>query len=507
MFSTQISSRTALTFAAGLTLAGCNLAPKYVRPELSVPAATPSGPAYAATDAAGAIMPADTSWEVFFTDDRLRRVIRTALENNRDLRVAVANVAQARAQYSVQRSNLFPTIAASGSATYQKSPFGAVGGGVGGVGGGTGGVGGGTGTGGGAGGGTGGAGTAVTGSGRADIYSANVGISAWEIDLFGRIRNLTQAQQEAYFAAEENRNAAQVSLISETATAWLTMAADQDRLKIAQDTERAFGQTLKLTQDRFRIGIASELEVRQARTTYDQARSDIADATTLIAQDQNALNLLAGTTVTQDLLPARMPDKTPTLENLPANLSSEVLLRRPDVAAAEHNLIAANANIGAARAAFFPNISLTAAFGTLSLGLSNLFGSGSQQWSVAPTITQPIFDFGRNKGNLQYAKATRDAMLATYEKSIQTGFREVADALARRGTINSQLEAQTSLRDNAAGAYNLSQLRFRAGIDPFLNTLDSQRALYTAQQSLLATRLVRDSNAVELYRSLGGGLK
>ncbi|MES3100151.1 efflux transporter outer membrane subunit [Sphingomonas faeni] len=494
MFSTKISSRTALTFAAGLTLAGCNLAPKYVRPELPVAPSGPIGPAYSAGNAANAIVPADTAWEAFFTDDRLRGVIRLALDNNRDVRIAVANVAQARAQYRVQRADLFPTIGATGSATYQKSPFNAVGGG--GVGGGTGGgVGGGTGAG------------AVAGSGRVDIYSANVGVSAWEIDLFGRIRNLTQAQQEAYFAAEENRNAAQVSLISETATAWLTMAADQDRLKIAQDTERAFGQTLKLTQDRFRIGIASELEVRQARTTYDQARSDIADATTLIAQDQNALNLLAGTTVTQDLLPARMPDKTPTLENLPANLSSEVLLRRPDVAAAEHNLIAANANIGAARAAFFPNISLTAAFGTLSLGLSNLFGSGSQQWSVAPSITQPIFDFGRNKGNLQYAKATRDAMLATYERSIQTGFREVADALARRGTINSQLEAQTSLRDNAAGAYNLSQLRFRAGIDPFLNTLDSQRALYTAQQSLLATRLVRDSNAVELYRSLGGGLK
>ncbi len=520
MFSTKISSRTALTFAAGLTLAGCNLAPKYVRPELSVPAATPSGPAYAATDAAGAIMPADTSWEVLFTDDRLRRVIRTALENNRDLRVAVANVAQARAQYSVQRSNLFPTIAASGSATYQKSPFGAVGGGLAGgtgtggtgTGGtGTGGTGtGGTGTGGtgtgGTGGGTGGTGSSVVSSGRADIYSANVGISAWQIDLFGRVRNLTQAQQEQYFAAEENRNAAQVSLIAEIATQWLTMAADQDRLKIARDTERAFGQTVKLTQDRFRIGIASELEVRQASTSYDQARSDIADATTLIAQDQNALNLLAGTTLTADMLPARLDTTSPTLENLPANLPSQVLLRRPDIASAEHQLIAANANIGAARAAFFPNISLTAAFGTISLGLSNLFGNGSQNWSVAPSVSQTLFDFGRNKGNLRYAQATRDAAVATYEKSIQTGFREVADALARRGTIGAQLQAQTSLRDNAAGAFKLSELRFRAGIDTFLNTLDSQRSLYTAQQSLLAARLTRDSNSVELYRALGGGV-
>lgn len=493
MLAPMLTRKTALMFAAGLTLAGCNLAPKYVRPELSVPAATPAGPAYAATDAAGAIMPADTAWEAFFTDDRLRRVIRTALENNRDLRVSVANVAQARAQYRVQRADLFPTLAANGGATYQKSPFGVVGGGTGG---GTGGTGGGTG---------GGAGGAVS-SGRADIYSANVGVSAWEIDLFGRVRNLTQAQQEQYFAAEENRNAAQVSLIAEIATQWLTMAADQDRLKIARDTERAFGQTVKLTQDRFRIGIASELEVRQASTSYDQARSDIAEATTLIAQDQNALNLLAGTTLTADLLPARLEETSPTLENLPANLPSEVLLRRPDIASAEHQLIAANANIGAARAAFFPNISLTAAFGTISLGLSNLFGSGTQNWSVAPSVSQTLFDFGRNKGNLRYAQATRDAAVATYEKSIQTGFREVADALARRGTIGAQLRAQTSLRDNAAGAFKLSELRFRAGIDTFLNTLDSQRSLYTAQQSLLAARLTRDSNSVELYRALGGGV-
>ena len=500
MLTPMLTRKTALMFAAGLTLAGCNLAPKYARPELSVPVTTPAGPAYAATDAAGAIMPADTAWEAFFTDDRLRRVIRTALENNRDLRVSVANVAQARAQYRVQRADLFPTLAANGGATYQKSPFGVVGGGTGG---GTGGTGGGTGgTGGGTGGGAGGA----VSSGRADIYSANIGVSAWEIDLFGRVRNLTQAQQEQYFAAEENRNAAQVSLIAEIATQWLTMAADQDRLKIAQDTAKAYGQTVKLTQDRFRIGIASELEVRQASTSYDQARSDIAEATTLIAQDQNALNLLAGTTLTADLLPARLEETSPTLENLPSNLPSEVLLRRPDIASAEHQLIAANANIGAARAAFFPNISLTAAFGTISLGLSNLFGNGSQNWSVAPSVSQTLFDFGRNKGNLRYAQATRDAAVATYEKSIQTGFREVADALARRGTIGAQLQAQTSLRDNAAGAFKLSELRFRAGIDTFLNTLDSQRSLYTAQQSLLAARLTRDSNSVELYRALGGGV-
>ena len=498
MFPRKIALTPILLYAAGLTLAGCNLAPKYVRPELPVPPATPSGPAYAATDAAGAIVPADTAWETFFTDDRLRSVIRTTLANSRDLRISVARVAQARAQYRVQRADLFPTLGATGSASYQKSPFGQV---TGGTGTGTGGVGGGTGTGGGT-----GVGGGAVASGRTDIYSANLGISAWEIDLFGRVRNLTQAQQETYFAAQENRNAAQVALIAEVATAWLTMAADQDRLKIAQNTAAAFGQTVELTQQRFRVGISSELEVRQARTTYDQARSDIAEATTLIAQDRNALNLLAGTTLDAALLPAAL-DRPATLDTLPANLPSEVLLRRPDIAAAEHQLIGANANIGAARAAFFPNISLTAAFGTLSLGLSNLFGSGSQTWSVAPSVSQTLFDFGRNKSNLRLAQAQRDELVATYERTVQTGFREVADALARRGTIAAQLSAQTSLRDNAAGAFNLSQLRFRAGIDPFLNTLDSQRSLYSAQQSLLATRLTHDTNAVELYRALGGGLK
>jgi multidrug efflux system outer membrane protein len=479
-----------LALAAGAALAGCDMAPKYIRPALPVAPAAPAGPAYAAP-AAGAIVPADTAWQDFFVDAKLRGVIRLALDNNRDLRMAVANVEQARALYRVQRADLFPTIAANGSATYQKSPGGVAT---------TGGVGAGAGTGTGTG--------AVTGgSVRTDIYTANLGISAWEIDLFGRLRNLAKSAQEDYFAAAENRDAAQTALIAEVATAWLTMAADQDRLRIAQDTEQAFGKTLELTRARFRSGISSELDVRQAQTSYDQARSDIAAATTLVAQDQNALNLLAGTTVPADLLPARLDAANATLDNLPSDLPSDVLLRRPDIVAAEHQLRGAYADIGAARAAFFPNISLTAAFGTLSLGLSNLFGSGSNYWSVAPTASLPIFDAGRNIGNLRYAEASRKAMLAQYEKAVQTGFREVADALARRGTIDRQLEAQTSLRDAAAVAYRLSEARFRAGIDPFLNTLDSQRALYTAEQSLLAARLTRQTNAVELYRALGGGLR
>lgn len=463
-----------------LVLAACNMAPKYVRPELPVPPTSPQGDV--GTDSADAAVPAvsaDTAWKDFFTDPRLARVIQTALDNNRDLRVAVANVEQARAQYRVQRADLLPTVGVNGGATYQDQPFAqnAAGGGAG------------------------------AGSGRMDIYTASVGVSAWEIDLFGRVRNLTDAAQESYFSSVENRNAAQTALIAETANAWLAMATDQERLQIANELKDAFGKTLELTRARFSKGIASELEVRQAQTTYDQARADIALATTLVAQDKNALDLLAGTSVPAADLPAGLPDTDVTLDNLPENLPSTLLLRRPDIAAAEHQLRGANANIGAARAAFFPRISLTAAFGTMSLGLSNLFGSGSDYWSVAPSATVPIFDMGRNQGNLRYAEATYDAMTATYEKSVQTAFREVADALARRSTMTAQLEAQVSQRDAALVTYRLSDARYRAGVDDFLSTLQAQRTLHNTEQLLLSARLTRASNMVEIYRAIGGGLK
>jgi len=464
-------ARTCTISLLALTLASCNMAPRYERPALPVPVATPEGPAYDA-NAASAEMLADTAWRDFFTDTRLQGVIGLALDNNRDLRLALANVEQARAQYRVQRADILPSLSASGGATYQKTPFAATG-----------------------------------AAGRLDIYTASVGVSAWEVDLFGRVRNLTKAAQEEFFAAQENRNAAQVALVAEVATAWATMAADQDQLALARKTEAAFRQTLDLTEARFKSGVASELEVRQARTSHDQARADIAQMTTQIAQDQNALTLLAGTSVDAALLPDGLPANGITVARLPGNMPSSLLLKRPDITAAEHQLIGANANIGAARAAFFPTLSLTAALGTMSLGLSNLFAHGSENWSVAPSASLPIFDAGRNAGNLRYAKATRDAMVAQYEKTVQTAFREVADALARRGTIADQLEAQTSLRDNAQGAYRLSEARFKAGIDQFLTTLDSQRSYYSAEQSLLSTRLVQESNAVELYRALGGGLK
>ena len=462
---------------AGSMLSACNLAPKYVRPEGAVPAALPEGGVYprAATDAPDV---SAIGWKDFFTDDRLRQVIQLGLDNNRDLRLAAANVLQARAQYRVQRADILPTINASGSATYTNSAGAAAS----------------------AGGAAGGSSTDI------QYYSANVGVSAFEVDLFGRLRNLSKAALEQYFATEEAQRSTRISLISEIATAWLTLASDQDQLRLSQNTLKAFEQTLDLTRAQFRIGVASELESRQAETNYQAARNDIATLQTRIAQDQNALNLLAGTTVGADLLPAALGDAAVTRDALPGNLSSEVLLRRPDVLQAEHQLIAQNANIGAARAAFFPRLSLTATLGTISPALGGLFGSGTGTYNANPSIALPLFDGGRNKGNLDYAKASQKAAVATYEKTIQTAFREVADALAQRGTIDEQVSAQTARVNAAQVAARLSDARYRAGVDSFLTSLDAQRTAYAAQQQLVTTRTARSSNLIELYRALGGGL-
>ncbi|HWU73163.1 MAG TPA: efflux transporter outer membrane subunit [Sphingomonas sp.] len=464
---------------AGSALSACNLAPKYVRPSGAVSATLPEGGIYprAATDAPDVTA---IGWRDFFTDDRLRQVIQLGLDNNRDLRLAAANVLQARAQYRVQRADILPSISANGSATYTNSQGAAAGNG----------------------------GAGAGGSSR-DIqyFQANVGFSAFELDLFGRLRNLSKAALEQYFATEEAQRTTRISLIAEIATAWLTLASDQEQLRLSQGTLKTFEQTLDLTRAQFRIGVASELESRQAETNYQAARNDIATLQTRVAQDQNALNLLAGTTVSADLLPAALGDGRVTRDALPANLSSEVLLRRPDVLQAEHQLIAQNANIGAARAAFFPRISLTAALGTISSGLTGLFGAGTGTYNVAPSVALPLFDAGRNKGNLDYAKASQQAAVATYEKTIQTAFREVADALAQRGTIDEQVSAQTARANAAQVAAKLSDARYRAGVDSFLVALDAQRTAYAAEQQLVTTRTSRASNLIELYRALGGGLQ
>jgi multidrug efflux system outer membrane protein len=345
-----------------------------------------------------------------------------------------------------------------------------------------------------------------TGGSDLEFYSLNAGLSNFELDLFGRVRNLARAAQEQVFAREEAQRSTRISLIAEIANAWLTMAADQDQLRVARETLATFRQTLDLTTAQFRIGVGSELEVRQAETNFQAARNDIATLETRVAQDQNALNLLVGTTVSGAQLPGGLGDAQVTLYALPSGLTSYVLLRRPDVLEAEHQLIAQNANIGAARAAFFPTISLTATVGTISTALSGLFSGGSFTYTGAPGLSLPLFDGGRRQGNLDYARASRDVAVASYERTIQTAFREVADALAQRGRIGEQVEAQTARANAAATAARLSDARFRAGIDSFLNTLDAQRTAYAAEQQLVTTRLTRASNLVVLYRSLGGGV-
>ncbi|WP_287977355.1 efflux transporter outer membrane subunit [Sphingomonas sp.] len=499
-----------LLAAASATLAGCNLAPKYVRPVGAVPATLPQGGVYpaAASDAPDVTK---IGWRSFFTDPRLQQVIALGLDNNRDLRIAAANVLQARAQYRVQRADLVPSTTISGSGTYTNNLFGAAGASGAAAGGGTsgGGTGTGTGTGVGTGSGTGGTGASVGtgGSSNLQFYSVNAGFSAFELDLFGRVRNLSRAALEQYFASEEAQRTTRISLIAELATAWLTLASDQDQLRLSEETLKAFQQTLDLTRAQFRIGVASELEARQAETNYQSARNDIAVLKTRIAQDQNALNLLAGTTVTADLLPNGLGTGDATIANLPTGVASDVLLRRPDVLQAEHQLIAQNANIGAARAALFPRISLTATLGTISSALSGLFAGGSFTYTGSPSIAAPLFDGGRLRGNLDYARASQQAAVSTYEKTVQTAFREVADALAQRGTIDEQVSAQAARANAASVAARLSDARYRAGVDSFLTTLDAQRTAYAAQQQLVTTRLSRGSNLVELYRSLGGGLE
>ena len=339
-----------------------------------------------------------------------------------------------------------------------------------------------------------------------ELYSAQIGISAFEIDLFGRVRNLSEAALQTYFATEEAQRAARISLIAEIANAWLSYGAAQDQLRIAEKTLVTYQETRDLTQAQFRIGVASELEASQAEAQYQAARTDIATLRTQLAQTRNALELLAGAPVADDLLPQGLPDDGATLKSLPTGLSSSVLLRRPDVLGAERQLRAQNANIGAARAALFPTISLTATYGTASTALSGLFGSGTFAYNVSPGISLPIFDMGRRQANVRAAQADQQAALAAYEGAIQSAFREVSDALAQRGTIGEQVDGQARRAEAARKAATLSEARYRVGVSSFLQVLDAQRTAYAADQLLVQTRLAEQTNGIELYRSLGGGL-
>lgn len=454
-----------------LFLGGCSLAPKYTQPKAPIPAEWPQGAAYktARAEPGAAAVPV-LKWREFFTDQRLQKIIETALNNNRDLRLAALNVKKARALYGVQRAELFPAVNAVGAGSKQRVP----------------------------------ADLSMTGKSMTqEEYGINLGVASWEIDFFGRIRSLKDRALEEYLATEEARRSAQIALVSEVARVYLTLAADRENLKLARSTLETQQGVYDLIRRQYEVGLATELDLRRAQTQVDAARGDVARFMQLVAQDQNALNLLAGSPVPEDLLPSDLTSVS-TPKNISPGLSSEVLLRRPDIMAAEHQLKAAYAFIGAARAAFFPRISLTTSLGTASDELSGLFSSGSDTWNFAPQAVLPIFD-ARVWAAWRVSKAEREIAITQYEKAIQTAFREVADALAVRGTINRQVSAQQSLVNALAETYRLSNKRYTKGIDSYLGVLDAQRSLFAAQQGLISLRLARLANQVRLYAVLGGG--
>lgn len=458
--------------AAMTLLSGCvSFDPRYRQPELPVANNWPIAASTAAADSG--VSAVDIGWRDFFVDTRLQRLVEAALQNNRDLRVAVLNIERARAQYRVQRADRVPSVSATGTMTRGRS-------------------------------------YAVTRSADGQYplgenYSAAVGVSAFEVDLFGRVRSLSKSALESYLSTVEARRSTQLSLIAEVANAYLTLAADSELQRLAEETLKNQEDSFRLTQQRYEQGAVSGLDLAQAQTTVESARADAAGYEGNVIKDTNALTLLVGMTLDPEWLPTDFEERVTGLQALPAGLPSEILLRRPDILEAEHNLRATNANIGAARAAFLPNITLTGSVGAASDDLSNLFDSANRTWSFVPQISVPIFQGGRLWANLGIANADRDIALAQYESAIQSGFREVADALGLTQTLTRQRAAQEKLVEAAHKSYQLSDERYRAGRDSYLVLLDAQRSEYSARQALISTRLTEQSNRVTLYKALGGG--
>ncbi|HEY0681330.1 MAG TPA: AdeC/AdeK/OprM family multidrug efflux complex outer membrane factor [Steroidobacter sp.] len=451
---------------AATWLAGCTMAPRYEQP------AAPVAAEYPDAGSASTSTIADIDWREFYADPKLRELMELALTNNRDLRVAILNIDQARAQYRIQRSESFPQLDAVGSANANRVP----------------------------------AGVSQTGeTTTTHQYSANIGGTAYELDLFGRVRSLNGEALEQFLATSEARKATQISLIAAVANAYLTWGADLEQLALARQTLQSQTQSYELTKRRFELGSASELTLRQIQTSVDTARVDVATYTRLIAQDRNALVLLLGAAVPEHLTPTVLSDTVSAVAELPAGLPSDLLSRRPDILQAEHELKAANFNIGAARAAFYPRITLTGSAGSSSSDLEGLFEDGSGAWSFVPQVSVPLFAGGANRANLDAAHVGRQIEIAQYEQAIQTAFREVADALAERNTLGDQLAARESLVEATATSFRLSQARFERGVDSYLDVLDSQRSLYSAQQGLIDARLQKLTNTVTLYKALGGG--
>ncbi|KWB72064.1 efflux transporter outer membrane subunit, partial [Burkholderia ubonensis] len=413
----------------------------------------------------------DIGWREFFVDPRLQRLIEIALNNNRDLRVAVLNIAAARAQYQITRADLFPKLDAVGTGNRQRLPN---------------------------------ALTAVPGRNITTTY--NVGLQAsWELDLFGRIQSLKDQALAKYLATAQARKASEIALVAQVADQYLTVLSTDDLLKVTENTLKSAQASYDLTKLKFDNGTGSELDLRQAQTIVETALANQQAQARARAQAVNALVLLIGQPLPDDLPPGLPLDAQNFLTDIPAGLPSDLLTRRPDIMEAEQSLLAANANIGAARAAFFPRISLTGAFGTASPTLGGLFKAGTAAWSFAPQITMPIFEGGANLANLDLAHVQKRIEIANYEKAIQSAFREVADGLAARGTYDQQIAALQRNEHAQQRRYDLSDLRYKNGVDSYLSVLTAQTDLYAAQQTLINARLARWTNLVDLYRSLGGG--
>lgn len=457
-----------LPLVAVMALSGCvNLAPDHQRPEAPVDAAWPQDEAYAGANLRQQALPV---WQEFFTDERLRQVIELALKENRDLRVTALNVEKARAMYGVQRSELFPTVAAAASNAGKHTP------------------------------------ASVQGrSTTTHTYTAQLAMASYEIDFFGRVRNLNEQALQAYLASDDARRSMQSTLIAQVAMGWLTLGADQAQLELQKETLKSQEESFKLIEDSYRLGAASQLDYEQARTTVAAARAQIASYIRAVAQDKNALNLLCGGTVPENLLPTNLATGVTQTAVLPEGLPSEVLLNRPDIMASERQLRSAEANIGVARAAFFPSVSLTAGAGSMGMHMSDLFDAHTGFWSFTPSINLPIFTGGRNLANLEAAKVGQKIAVANYEKAIQGAFREVADALATEGTMDRELNARREYADAATKAYELANASYKAGAVAYNDVLTSQRAMVGARQALIGAELGKTASAVTLYKVLGGG--
>jgi outer membrane protein, multidrug efflux system len=443
--------------ATTLLLSACSMNPHYERPAAPVPEQWPTGAAYPQAQTGQAGLP----WQSLIGNAKLRQVITAMLANNRDLRASVANMVAARAQYRADRAAIFPTL--EGQA----------------------------------------AGARTGGSSTTTAYnSLGVGVSSFEVDLWGRLRSQASAGFETYLSTQSGMRSTKLSLVQETALAYVTLASDEDLLTIAKNTAASAQRSLDLTQSLLTAGLGAAGDVESARTVLAQAQSDVASNTTQVAQDRNALDLLVGAHVEDALLPASLAELDGSIALVPAGLSSTVLLQRPDVVEAEHTLKSANYSVGAARAAFFPTISLTAAAGWASAGLSDLFKSGSSGWSVSPSGTVPLIG-GATRANLDYAKATRDADVAKYEKAVQQAFSDVANALARRGTIDDQRAAQDRLVTASQRSLTLSDEQYRAGTLAYVTVLTAQRTLYSAQQTQVSAVLADLSNRLSLYTAVG----